>query len=104
MDHKICAHCGYTGKAHNHYPKSTVGFIAAIVITMIVGLYFGMLYLTLIPAAATFLHLLKYKGIQCPKCDSLEMVSLRSNEARMIFAQGEGQPKVWNDGQEFVRH
>lgn len=104
MDHKICKHCGYTGAAHNHYPKSTVGFIAAIVITMILGLYLELLIIALVPMAATMVHLFKYRGIQCPKCDSLDMVPLRSNEAKLILAQGDGQPKTWTDGQEYVRH
>lgn len=99
MDHKICTKCGYTGKAHNHYPSTTVGYIGVTFATLMTGLYFDLLIIALIPAAATLLHLMKFKGIQCPKCDSLEMVSLRSHEARMILAQGKGQPKVWNDGQ-----
>ncbi|MDH5327556.1 MAG: hypothetical protein OEZ68_01450 [Gammaproteobacteria bacterium] len=103
MDHKICKHCGYTGKARNYYPNSALGYIAAILITMLAGLYLEMLYITIVPFLAALLHMAKFKGIQCPKCDSLDMVSLRSAEARLIFTRATGQPKVWSDGAEFIK-
>ena len=103
MDHKVCKHCGYTGKAQNYYPNSILYYIAAVLIAMIVGLYVEFLAITIVPVVAAFFHLLKFKGIQCPKCDSLDMVSLRSPEARLIFSRAAGQPEMWSDSGELLK-
>jgi phage FluMu protein Com len=39
----------------------------------------------------------KLSHIKCPKCETLNMVPLRSREGQAVLTQSSGQPRVWDD-------
>jgi phage FluMu protein Com len=44
----------------------------------------------------------KFSSIKCPKCETLNMVPLRSREGQAVLAQSNGQPRVWDDSSAIV--
>ena len=83
MKHKICTSCGYEGEAINQCLESF--FLDALVWLVTVSLIFmtALVPLIIIPVAWTVYHIVNFKS-KCPKCESLDMVSMDSNKGKSV--------------------
>ena len=97
MAERVCKSCGYVGKAEH---QSWATFFVDAFAWMIFGsltLFSGLLFVLLIPMAWTIYHLALFPNTQCPKCESLDMVSKKSSKGKAVLQHARGCPAPWHD-------
>jgi hypothetical protein len=84
MKEKVCTSCGYVGEAVNQCFESFM--LDALVWLITISLIFmtALVPLIIIPAAWTIYHIVNFKS-KCPKCESLDMVSLESHKGKTVI-------------------
>ena len=82
MSERVCKSCGYVGKAE-HQSWGT--------------LFSGLLFVLAIPMAWTIYHLALFANTQCPKCESLDMVSKNSKKGKAVLEHAAGCPAPWHE-------
>ncbi|HEY5602316.1 MAG TPA: hypothetical protein VIM41_04335 [Gammaproteobacteria bacterium] len=97
MTDRVCKSCGYVGEAE-HQSWGTFA-VDAFIWLMFGGLtiFSSLLFLLVIPLSWTIYHLALFSNTQCPKCESLDMVSLRSKKGKAILEHRHGNPEPWHD-------
>ena len=97
MTDRVCKSCGYVGKAEH---QSWGTFVVDAFIWLMFGsltLFSGLLFVLLIPLSWTIYHIALFSNTQCPKCESLDMVSLESKKGKAVLEHQRGYPAPWRD-------
>lgn len=97
MSERVCKSCGYVGKAeHQSWATFFVDAFAWLMFGSLT-LFSGLLFVLLIPLAWTIYHLALFPNTQCPKCESLDMVSKKSKKGKAVLQHAAGCPAPWHD-------
>lgn len=85
MKNKVCTECGYVGKP---IPQLKSSFAVDVGI----WLYFSFLTamsqlipLMLVPLVWTIYHIVRFRSVKCAKCESLEMVRIKSKKGQLAL-------------------
>ena len=67
-------------------------------------LFSGLLFVLVIPLAWSIYHIALFGNTQCPKCESLDMVSLNSKKGKAVLEHQRGYPEPWRDENHAASH
>jgi hypothetical protein len=82
MTDKVCTSCGFVGKPIRQCFESFLVDAMAWLVFSSVALISGVMYFLLVPAAWTVYHIARFGSTKCPKCESLDMVSMNSSKGK----------------------
>jgi len=97
VKNKVCKGCGYIGKPTSQGIGSFFVDGMFWLIFSSFTLFSAFFPLMLVPIGWTIYHIITYKTITCPKCENLDMVSMKSKLGKKILDNNFGRVKPWRD-------